>query len=328
MKKLTSNTQALQTYLQQQDWLNADEQVESSEVPGAGNMNFTLRVITNQRSFIIKQSREYVEKYPQVAAPQERALREAEFYQLVATKPQLAAEMPKLIGVDKESNVLLMEDLGEGSDYTKLYKNGETIDKAELVELIKFVAALHNAFPVDAVEKPITNKEMRALNHEHMYVYPYLHENGLNLDDILLGLQEVSLAYKNDEALKAKVQQLGKHYLADGERLLHGDYFLGSWLKTANGIKIIDPEFCFFGAPEFEVGVCLAHLKMADQPKELIVLALDTYMAVAKLDKTLCNQFMAGEIIRRILGLAQLPLEIDLEKRKALLQEARTILIA
>ncbi len=326
MKKLTSNTQELQSYLQEQGWLNADEQVESTEVPGEGNMNFTLRVITNHRSFIVKQSRDYVEKYPQVAAPQERALREAEFYGLIAQRPQLAEEMPKLIGVDKANNVLLMEDLGEGSDFTKLYKKGIVIERETLVELVKFAAALHNAFPVDAVEKPISNKDMRALNHEHMYVYPYMKENGLNLDDVLPGLQEVGLQYKQNEALKAKVTQLGKQYLADGERLLHGDYFPGSWLNTAKGIKVIDPEFCFFGTPAFEIGVCLAHLKMADQPQELIDLALTTYATMAPLNEALCKEFMAGEIIRRILGLAQLPLEIDLEKRKALLEEAKNIL--
>jgi 5-methylthioribose kinase len=36
---------------------------------------------------------------------------------------------------------------------------------------------------------------------------------------------------------------------------------------------------------------------------------------------------MAVEILRRILGLAQLPLSLDLSKRKKILEEARDILV-
>ncbi len=327
MQKLTTDLKELEAYLQAQVWLKPGESLERAEKPGEGNMNFTLRLVTNQRSFIVKQSRAYVEKYPQVSAPRERALREAEFYGLIAGKTQLAQKMPELLAVDKVHCVLLLEDLGEGADFTNLYKSGQQIEKAHLVDLMEFAAALHNAFSVDEVAKPITNREMRALNHEHMYVYPYLEENGLDLDDVLPGLQEVASAYKQDEPLKAKARTLGERYLADGEKLLHGDYFPGSWLQTSQGLKVIDPEFCFFGPAEFEVGVCLAHLKMADQPAELIDLARATYRAKAPLNEALCQAFMSGEIIRRILGLAQLPLEIGLEKRIQLLSEARQILI-
>jgi 5-methylthioribose kinase len=328
MYTLNANKEELQQYFTQQGWLKPEETVLDAGVPGAGNMNFTLRITTSLRSFIVKQSRAYVEKYPQVAAPAERALREAEFYDLISIRPQLARYMPQLLRVDQANNVLMMQDLGEGADYTFLYREGSTLSRAEAIELMEFLAALHRGFTVDMVEKPIVNREMRKLNHEHIYVYPYLENNGLNLDDVLPGLQEVSVGYKTDEPLKAKARSLGEQYLRDGEKLLHGDYFPGSWLKTAEGIRIIDPEFCFFGPTEFELGTCLAHLKMADQDADLIDLALQTYKANAPIDEGRCKAFMGAEILRRILGLAQLPLEIDLEKRKVLLAEARQLLLA
>lgn len=327
MKKLTDNKQDLQDYLSAQNWLLPNEQVLKSEVPGEGNMNFTLRIVTNNRSFIVKQSRAYVEKYPQVAAPAQRALREAEFYQLTAKKEELGNYMPALLQVDSTNHILMLEDLGAGTDFTFLYHKGKTIIKDELTELMEFLATLHNSFSVDEVEKPITNREMRALNHEHMYVYPYLKNNGLNLDDIQSGLEKIAQSFKEDEPLKEKARTLGKHYLSDGEKLLHGDFFPGSWLKTESGIKVIDPEFCFFGSPEFEVGICLAHLKMSKQPTEVFDHALNTYTSKAALNKNLCFQFMAGEILRRILGLAQLPLDLSLEERKSLLEEARELLL-
>jgi len=327
MQKLTTDKHQLEAYLKSQGWLKEDESIKSTETPGDGNMNFTLRVDTGERTFIVKQSRDYVEKYPQVAAPAERALREAEFYELIRTEPALKAMMPNIIGLDKENSAMVMDDLGAGSDYTYMYKYGQSIPEMELMEIMDFAAKLHDSFSAQTASKVITNREMRKLNQEHMFVYPYLEDNGLNLDDILPGLEEVAKAYKSDEPLKAEVEKLGKLYLTDGDTLLHGDYFPGSWLKTKEGVRIIDPEFCFFGSAEFEIGVTIAHLKMADQPEELIIKSLHRYHAKRNLDEELRKKFTATEILRRILGLAQLPLEIDLEKRRALLEHAREILI-
>jgi 5-methylthioribose kinase len=62
---------------------------------------------------------------------------------------------------------------------------------------------------------------------------------------------------------------------------------------------------------------------MADQPDEIIQKALEIYLNIKPLDESLRKKFTAVEILRRILGLAQLPLEIDLQKRVALLEESR-----
>lgn len=327
VQELTASKAILESYLKGQAWLQLNESITALEVPGAGNMNFTIRVKTGKRSFIIKQSRNYVEKYPQVAAPEERALREAEFYELVAKHDSLSRQMPKLMGVDKENYVLNLEDLGNGVDYTFLYQEDKLIDEGELEQLMTFIAELHNRINTRTTEARLPNRAMRKLNHEHIFVYPYLEDNGLNLDDICPGLQAVGEPFKQDEALKSKVKTLGKRYLQDGNTLLHGDYFPGSWLKTEGGIKIIDPEFCFFGAVEFEIGVTLAHLKMANQPDALVQKALKIYKEKSAIDGDLCMQFMAVEILRRLLGLAQLPLSLNLNKRKHLLDDARKLLL-
>jgi 5-methylthioribose kinase len=39
--------------------------------------------------------------------------------------------------------------------------------------------------------------------------------------------------------------------------------FPGSWLKAADGLRVIDPEFCFLGDPEFDCGILAAHLMIA-----------------------------------------------------------------
>ena len=327
IEQLTADKTYLERYLKGQGWLPLNEKITAIEIPGAGNMNFIIRVKTQERSLIIKQSREFVEKYPQIEAPAERALREAEFYQLISEEESIKKKMPRLIGVDKKNHVLNLEDLGHGVDYTFLYQKNMQLDVAELEEIITFAARLHQTINTDTSEALLPNREMRKLNHEHIFIYPYLSDNGLDLEDILPGLQDVGLPFKEDVFLKQAVKKLGDRYLEDGKTLLHGDYFPGSWLKTEDGIKIIDPEFCFFGDVEFEIGVTLAHLKMANQPDALVEKALKIYKDLSPVDDQLCKKFMAIEILRRILGLAQLPLNLDLEERKALLNEARAILV-
>ncbi|MCM4157954.1 aminoglycoside phosphotransferase [Gramella sp. AN32] len=327
MIHLTANIKTIEKYLDSQSWLKTDEKVTAIEVPGDGNMNFTLRVKTNKRSFIIKQSREYVEKYPQVEAPIERALGEAKFYEFISHYSSLKNQMPNLLGVDNQNYVLYLEDLGNGTDYTFLYEKGRVLKDEELSKIITFAADLHSDLTRQKTEITLPNCQMRELNHKHIFIYPYLKENGLDLDAILPGLQGIAEPYKTNERLKGNIEKLGKRYLQDGNSLLHGDYFPGSWLKSKNGIKIIDPEFCFFGEPEFEIGVTIAHLKMANQPEEIITKAIRFYKERAPLNEELQQQFTAVEIFRRILGLAQLPLTIALEKRKNLLAESFEVLI-
>lgn len=274
---LTANIKTVEKYLDSRSWLETGEKVTTIEVPGDGNMNFTLRVKTNKRSFIIKQSREYVEKYPQVEAPIERALREAEFYELISGYSSLKKQMPNLLQVDSQNYVLYLEDLGKGTDYTFLYEKGRILTDDDLSKIITFAADLHTDLTRQKFENSLPNRKMRELNHKHIFIYPYLKENGLDLDAILPGLQRIAEPYKTNNRLKSSIEKLGERYLQDGNSLLHGDYFPGSWLKSKDGIKIIDPEFCFFGEPEFEIGVTIAHLKMANQPEEIISKALRYY---------------------------------------------------
>jgi 5-methylthioribose kinase len=44
-------------------------------------------------------------------------------------------------------------------------------------------------------------------------------------------------------------------------------------------------------------------------------------------DEKLLNQFVGVEILRRVIGLAQLPLSLSLETKKKLLKEAKGLII-
>lgn len=321
------NLTALESYLKTQKWLNDDESVIKVEKPGEGNMNFTLRVYTSSdRTFIIKQSRAYVEKYPSIAAPENRAIIEGKFYEFTQGNEKLRHFMPQLLGLDELNNIIITQDLGASSDLTNLYQPDQQILVEDITSISQYLSELHRAFKSQKPDEIFRNRAMRTLNHEHIFTYPLMEDNGFDLNNVLDGLQAAAMVYKTDEAFKDIVKKLGEVYLADGSYLLHGDYYLGSFLKTSNGVKIIDPEFCFYGRAEFDLGVLIAHLKMSEQSNEIIEAAIRNYEKADNFDEKLFNQFIGIEIMRRIIGLAQLPLTLSLEKRVTLLKEAKSLI--
>lgn len=310
----------LETYLKTQGWLSPSESVIAVSKAGEGNMNYTLRISTEHRTIIVKQARPYVEKYPSIAAPVERALVEAQFYQHIQAYPALQSYMPNLLGLDPTHSVLVLEDLGVASDYSFLYQPNQIIKRAEIEQLAQYASALHHTTP--PADTLFANRAMRALNYEHIFVYPLLVDNGFDLDQVQVGLQALAIPYKQNPSLKAKAKALGDRYLADGPHLLHGDFYPGSFLQTTEGVRVIDPEFCFVGPAEFDLGVLIAHLKMARQAPELIEHLLSEYHAPAGFSTSLMYQFVGIELIRRLIGLAQLPLSLSIDEKSTLLTEA------
>jgi len=165
------------------------------------------------------------------------------------------------------------------------------------------------------------------LNYEHIFEYPFREENGFDLDTVQEGLQAVAMPYKKDTELKQKIERLGSLYLSKGKYLLQGDYYPGSWLKTADGIKVIDPEFCFYGLREFDLGVFLAHMYLTQQKESTITFIKENYYSFEELNTTILNGFIGTEIMRRLIGLAQLPLKMELKTKAALLAFARDLIL-
>ncbi len=304
--------------------LTKEEPLTSCSRAGDGNMNCTVRATAKDRSYIIKQSRPWVEKYPQFAAPWDRACREAEFYRLVAPHVRIASMMPRLLHFDRESRTLVLEDLGTASDYTGAYR-GEAISPGEIRALAGYLTALHETF-VNMSERPLANRAMRELNHAHIFVIPLAPQNGLDLDTITNGLTAVARPLKMDPDYRREVERLGQEvYLADGPCLLHGDFFPGSLIRTENGPRVIDPEFGFFGRPEFDVAVLFAHLLLANQPAGLRSQLRRDYRAPAGFDDELMLQLVGVELMRRLIGYAQLPIGYGLERKRELLELSRAL---
>jgi 5-methylthioribose kinase len=315
----------LERYLVSRRLIAPNQAIETARA-GDGNMNLTLRITpAGGRSFIVKQGRPWVEKYPQIAAPVERTLVEAAFYAEVNGDPGVAGRMPAVLDVDADEHILVIEDVGSAGDFTFIYADGAIPDR-ELQELLDWLERLSNLPSVTTRRGVFANREMRSLNHEHMFDFPLRDGNGLDLDGITAGLGTAARELAADRRYVRAVGTLGQRYLADGETLVHGDYFPGSWLRTGEGVRIIDPEFCFLGDAEFDCGILVAHLLLA-QCDAATINCVTSAVAARRLNAALVAGYAGVEIMRRLIGVAQLPLAAGIERKRALLNLSRRLVV-
>jgi len=309
---------ALERYLLEKGLAAATDVPVRIEAAGAGNMNLTLRVHLTDRTFILKQGRPWVEKYDHIPAPWTRTLIEGRFYEEVAGHPRVAGLMPRLLYLDSVNHILVIEDLGVQGDLSSAYA-GDALSRQTVDVLLGWLAALAGVRPSSpAAEEDLSNMSMRSLNHEHLFDLPLRDPNGLDLDAITPGLAQAASALKNDQRYRSRVAQLGDSYLADGPWLTHGDFFPGSWIPAGDSVRIIDPEFCFLGCREFDYGTMVGHLALARQRRTLaerVIAAADD----EGLDRCRVLGFAGAEIMRRLIGVAQLPLGYGLEEKRRLL---------
>lgn len=294
-----------------------------SEKAGESNMNVVLRItLDTGQSIILKQSRSYVNKYPAIAAPIDRIAVEYAFYQTVNRHPVLSGFMPRLIGFDSGHHLLAIEDLGPGSDYMYLYKKSSVWPVKLNRQAFQFLSLLHQ-LPVPGFYPD--NLELRKLNAVHLFDYPFQNDHGFDLDQIQPGLQSLAQNYRQDQNLNEHIRMLRDVYLKQGKHLLHGDFYPGGWLHSASGFRVIDPEFSFIGPAEFDTGVITAHQYMAHQRDADVQTFIKSYSPPQGFSYDLCRRFCGVEILRRLIGLAQLPVDLTLEEKRVLLNKATSM---
>jgi len=337
LELLPENLHAISAHVQQLGWIPPGATLENPRSAGEGNMNRTLRFdcsgapqTAGAQSIILKQAVPFVAKYPDIPAPIERGAAEAAFYHAAQNHPALERRLPRLLGTDKPNHLLAFEDLGGAADLTAAYSDPTLAAYLPkfMPPLLQWLGELHSIAP-----PTLANVCMRELNHTHIFELPLQANNGLDMGD----LQPLADRCAADHELTQKVARLGDIYVGKAPHsspraLLHGDFYPGSWLGTAANpadVKVIDPEFAFVGPAEFDVGVCLAHLQFAGLSLAEATETLACYPKQNGFDDLLARGFAGIELIRRLLGVAQLPLPADtsLATKTAWVETGRSLVL-
>lgn len=305
---------AIGNFMRDRGWLEPGEEVISCAPAGGGNMNLTLRVRTNRRDLVLKQSRPWVEKFDHIAAPWDRSLVEIQFYQIGSGIAGVRERMPALLATDTESRCFALEYIDGEGDFTFLYRRDPqlVLEPEALEQAAHYLASLHCG-TLQSPEPRLLNTEMRQLNREHIFAVPLASASaiGLDLDSLESGLSQAAQSLREDVAYRQVIAKTEQRYLLDGASLLHGDFFPGSWLKAKRGLVVIDPEFCFFGAVEIDLGCAVAHLALSGQAIGLASDFIGQYRKIAsgtEPEERWITRFASVEIMRRLIGVAQLPI--------------------
>jgi 5-methylthioribose kinase len=195
----------------------------------------------------------------------------------------------------------------------------------------KYTSALHSLVVPANEREGFRNTAMRRLNHEHIFDIPLRQDGALSnmLERITPGLDSVADDLRQNRKYCDIVRELGDRYLRQEESsLIHGDLFPGSLLETDSGeLRVIDPEFCFCGDPEFDLGVFYAHLLLSEHGEDALSWWLQAALKNQKHSDILLFQYAGVEIMRRVLGVAQLPVRLSLEAKRRLLEQSLTMVL-
>jgi 5-methylthioribose kinase len=305
------------------DYLRALGLVRSGEAvriepAGDGNINWVRRARAGDRSWVVKQARASLERFPEYRAPTERIVCEARWLETV--RP-LDAEgvCPRVERFDEAARVLVLEDLGDAPRLDVVLaeeSRGPLPSGAEglaaAARLARFLGAVHAATADDpALAARFTNAGMQRLHGDHVFVLPF-QPNDFPLPPTLRARAEALWREGRVAALAAAAY---RRFLEPRGALVHGDVQAGNVLLAPRGAVLLDAEIAHVGDPAFDLGTLLAHLWLpavaARQParaEPAVEAAWESYREAAGAPEALYNdarRYAAIEMLRRTLGAAR-----------------------
>ena len=227
------------------------------EPAGDGNINWVRRATLagpGRRSYVVKQARPALERFPQYQAPTERIVCEARYLEL-ARPFDLDGVLPRVLAFAEPDRVLVLEDLGSAERLDAALARGADTT-LPLTGLAAFLGRVHRGTRDDASLVPrFANEAMQRLHGDHIFALPF----GPNDFALPPRTAERARALREDAALHATAARAYTRYLEPRGALVHGDVQAGNVLLPVSGPKLLDAEIAHVGDPAFDLGMLLAH---------------------------------------------------------------------
>ena len=273
------DTETVKTYLVEQLKLFAPDEPLDAEEIGDGNINYVFRVHSRAsgKNIIVKQADRLLRSS---GRPLDitRSKREAEALRIYAgLTPQF---IPRIYAYDDTMSAICMEDISYCGNLRKELMAGHPLPASFAENAASFLADA--VFPTSDLFLPpeekkggvkaFINPELCAISETLVFSEPYC--NGKNRNRITPGNEAfIQKTLYNDEALKTEVASLRETFMNKAEALIHGDLHTGSiFIGNSTGaatdsnetnepcMKIIDPEFAFYGPIGYDLGNIIANL--------------------------------------------------------------------
>ena len=261
------NLSNIAEYLRARTELFTSEPIEvtelSSDFTGSENegyVNYLFRARQNGMSYVLKQARTHL-RCDAIASylPAERNY--LEYISFLLREEIAGFCVPKMLFLDKENHVFLMEDLSRNARIMRFQLN-------EGVEFMNFPRQIGDFLAKShfyTSELYLDKKIFRDLQHK--FHNPYMRAI---MEDLVLMKSDVSLVensrlksiterfWKNAE-IQLAVMHVRDNFIKKSECLIHGDLHTSNIFANLRDTKIIDMEYSFMAPYSYDLGYLLAN---------------------------------------------------------------------
>ncbi len=244
-----------------------DEDTECREI-GDGNINyvFQVRSLRDGHSVIVKQADRLLRSSGRPLDTYRNKI-EARILQM---EGELApGYVPRVYYYDETMAATSMEDISSCRNLRKeLMENRFYPHLSEgISDFLADTLLPTTDLVLDAEEKKnrvrfFTNPELCKITEDLVLTEPYYDYKGRNI--ITPGNEEfVRVFLYEDERLHTEVAKLRLNFMNNAQALLHGDLHSGSIFINERELKVLDPEFAFYGPMGYDIGNVIGNLFFA-----------------------------------------------------------------
>jgi 5-methylthioribose kinase len=235
---------------------------------GDGNLNLVFIVEGPGGSVCVKQALPYVRAAgPSWPMSLERAFFENAYYSTVA--PYVGERIPKVYHYDPRLYCTVMERLSphiilrQGLIAGRRYPNLALHMGDYVARACFFTSDLARPFEhkLDGIAKFAANKALLRITVDLIFTDPYLvSERNRHTSP---QLDALASDVRRDGRLKVAAARFGQKFLNDPQALVHGDLHSGSVMVSDVDVRVIDPEFAFYGPIGFDLGAFFGNLLLS-----------------------------------------------------------------
>ena len=241
-----------------------DEETECIEI-GDGNINYVFKIWSKRdgHSVIVKQADKLLRSSGRPLDTYRNKI-EANILQL---EGQLApGYVPEVYYYDETMAATSMEDVSAFKNLRKeLAANRVYPHLAENISTFMVDTLLPTTdLVLDRAEKKqrvkfYTNPELCEITEDLVLTEPYDDFRGRNI--ITEGNEAFVREFLyEDQQLHAEVGKLRERFMNNAQALIHGDLHSGSIFANEEGIRVLDPEFAFYGPMGYDIGNVIGNL--------------------------------------------------------------------